>query len=84
MSDVTAARPFVKPDEAPATFVITIGDLQRDWTLSLEARERIMTECAARWGWSHEELVTNILTLRAGAGSSVPERKEREDTSDGS
>jgi hypothetical protein len=85
MSDVTAARRFVQPEEPEApTFVITLGDLRRDWTLSLEARERILTECAKRWGWSHEELVTNILALRAGAASSGLDRKEPEDTCDGS
>jgi hypothetical protein len=75
MSDVTAARPFVQPEESEAlTFVITIGDLDRGWNLSLEARERIMTEYAKQWGWSHQELVTNILTLRA---VSAEQRREQ-------
>ena len=77
MSDVTAARPFRRKEpQAPMTFTITVEDLQRDWTLSLEARERIVTEVAAQREWSGDELRTHIESLRLGERERLFEDRE--------
>ena len=65
MSDITGARPFARKQPEPLiVFTITCGDLQRDWTLSLEARERIVRECGTHMGWSGHEVQTHLESLR--------------------
>jgi hypothetical protein len=53
----------MRPQRTPFAFTITVGDLERDWTLSLQARERLLTEFAAYGGWSASELRAHLDSL---------------------
>ena len=48
----------------PFTFTTQVGDIARTWSLTPQARERLMREYASYMGWPEEKLSDQLERLR--------------------